>query len=56
MGNDDFAYRVVEEWAKLPKNWPLLDVAGVAVDSKDRVFVFDSGSHPLMIFDRMVIS
>ncbi len=52
MGNNEHAYRVVEDWAKLPKNWSLLDVAGVAVDSEDRVFIFDRGSHPLMIFDR----
>ena len=52
VGNNEFAYRVVEDWAKLPKNWSLLDVAGVTVDSKDRVFIFDRGSHPLMIFDR----
>jgi DNA-binding beta-propeller fold protein YncE len=29
-----------------------LEVAGVAVDSSDNVFVFNRGDHPVMIFDR----
>ena len=32
--------------------WTWTEVAGVATDSRDRVFVFNRGEHPLMIFDR----
>ena len=28
-----------------------MDVAGVAVNSKDEVFVFNRGEHPMIIFD-----
>jgi hypothetical protein len=45
-------YRVVENWAKLPDGWEFRDVAAVAVDSKDRVYVFNRGQHPVIVFDR----
>ena len=42
-------YRVVENWAKLPDGWNLTDVASVAVDSKDRIYVFNRGAHPMVV-------
>src|SRR3954466_5844856 len=45
-------YRVVENFAKLPDGWQLTDVASVAVDSKDRVYVFNRGAHPMVVLDR----
>jgi DNA-binding beta-propeller fold protein YncE len=36
----------------LPDGWRFVEVAGVAVDSRDRVFVFNRGEHPLLVFDR----
>src|ERR1700731_3686787 len=45
-------YRVVENWAKLPDGWQLSDVASVAVDSRDRIYVFNRGDHPRVVFDR----
>ena len=36
----------------LPDNWTFMDVAAVAVDSKDQVFVFNRGEHPMVVFDR----
>jgi DNA-binding beta-propeller fold protein YncE len=47
----DFCYRADDHWAKLPSGWSWVEVAGVATDSQDRVFVFNRGEHPLMIFD-----
>ena len=41
LGSGDHRYRVVEDWAKLPEGWNFMDVAAVAVDSKDQVFVFN---------------
>ena len=43
---------MVENWAKLPEGWEFKDVAAVAVDSKDRVYVFNRGEHPMIVFDR----
>src|SRR5215831_15457873 len=52
LGTGEHCYRVVEDWAKLPKGFELTDVASVAVDSKDRVYVFNRGTHPMVVFDR----
>src|SRR5229473_5946006 len=53
LGSDEHRYRVVENWAKLPDGWNLTDVASVAVDSKDRVYVFNRGTHPMVVLDRL---
>jgi DNA-binding beta-propeller fold protein YncE len=50
--SDKFTYEVVEGWGKLPEGWEFTQVAGVAVDSQDRVYVYNRGEHPLIIFDR----
>jgi DNA-binding beta-propeller fold protein YncE len=51
IGRGEFTYEVVLDWAKLPEGWTLHEVADVAVDSKDRVYVFTRGKHPVMVFD-----
>jgi hypothetical protein len=38
-------------WGTLPGGWRLVEVAGVATDSRDRVFVFNRGEHPIVVFD-----
>src|SRR6478609_2855115 len=52
LGSGEHRYRVVENWAKLPDGWSLTDAASVAVDSKDRIYVFNRGDHPMVVFDR----
>ncbi len=52
LGTGEYRYQVVEDWAKLPDDWELKDVAAVAVDSKDQVYVFNRGEHPMIVFDR----
>ncbi len=52
LGSGEHRYRVVENWAKLPDRWNLTDVASVAVDSKDRIYVFNRGAHPMVVLDR----
>jgi DNA-binding beta-propeller fold protein YncE len=52
LGAGEYRYRVLEAWAKLPDNWELGDVAAVGVDRQDRVYVFNRGEHPMMVFDR----
>jgi sugar lactone lactonase YvrE len=44
-------YSVVEGWEQLPKGWAHRDVAGVAVDDEDRVFLICRGDHPVIIYD-----
>ena len=39
-------------WEQLPSGWSHGDVAGVATDSQDRVYVFNRSEHPLIIYDQ----
>jgi len=50
--SDTPAYEVVLDWAKIPTNWDLVEVPGLAVDSKDRLFAFTRGKPPVVVFDR----
>ena len=45
-------YSVVEGWEQLPKNFVHRDVAGVAVDGEDRVYLMCRGDHPVLIYDQ----
>ena len=40
-----------DDWAKIPRGWSFSEVAGVATDSKSRVYVFSRSEHPMMVFD-----
>ena len=52
FGSGKYTYELVDGWAKYPADWSILDVGGVTVDKQDRVYVFNRGAHPLMVFDR----
>jgi len=52
LGSGEFTYEVIVDWAKLPQGWSFHEVADVAVDSEDRVYVFNRGEHPMIVFDR----
>ena len=41
----------VVDFLKMPNGWYLQEVAGVAINSDDHVFVFHRGKHPLIEFD-----
>jgi DNA-binding beta-propeller fold protein YncE len=47
----DFGYEANDNWAKVPAGWSWSEVAAVAVDGRDRVYVFNRGEHPVMVFD-----
>jgi DNA-binding beta-propeller fold protein YncE len=47
-----FAYQADDQWAKLPSGWTGPEAAAVATDSRDRVFVFFRGPHPIIVFER----
>jgi DNA-binding beta-propeller fold protein YncE len=48
----DFGYEANDRWARLPHGWSWPEVAAVATDSRDHVFVFNRGEHPVIVFDR----
>lgn len=52
LGTSRFTYDVVDNWAKLPEGWTFKECAAVGVDSRDNVYVFNRGAHPMIIFDR----
>jgi hypothetical protein len=52
IGVHKLEYEVLEGWEQLPEGWSFVEVAGVAVDSRDRVYVFNRGDHPVIVFDK----
>ncbi|MBS0267088.1 MAG: hypothetical protein JSS02_34500 [Planctomycetes bacterium] len=51
FGSGDYRYQAVADWPQLPAGWSFVEVVGVAVDSRDRVFVFNRGEHPIILFE-----
>ncbi len=52
VGQGRFMFAPVPGWEQLPAGWKFVEAVGVATDSRDRVFVFNRGEHPLIVFDR----
>ena len=52
VGNGDYVYEPVENWAKLPPGWSFKEIGRVGVDKNDNVYVFNRGEHPMIVFDR----
>ena len=52
LGAGAFAYRSVENWASIPGEIKLGDVAGIAIDTKNNVYLFNRGEHPVVVLDR----
>lgn len=51
VSSGQFRYRAVANWARWPKDWQISEVAAVATDAADRVFVFSRSDHPVAVFD-----
>ena len=51
VGQGDYQYEVINDWAKLPDGWSFGWIPGVGVDSRDRVIVSSRSEHTLIIFD-----
>lgn len=47
-----YRYEALAHWEHLPPGWSFGEVAGVATDSQDRVYVFNRGEHPVCVFAR----
>src|SRR3984893_16575653 len=52
LGNGEYRYQVVGNWGELPPGYTYGDTAAVCVDSKDNVYVFTRGTHPVIVYDR----
>ncbi len=52
IGAGDFRYEYQPGWAGLPGGMALQGPSGVAVDSMDRVYVFQRQGPPVLVFDR----
>ena len=52
VGDGDFKYELIENWAKLPDGWVFTQVGAVAVDENDDVYVFNRSEHPIIVFNR----
>ena len=50
VGSGAFLYEASADWARRPAGYHWDEVAAVAVDGQDRVFVFCRGAHPVMVF------
>ena len=50
--SESLSYKVVHDWEQLPKGIVHRDVAGVAVDAEDRVYLICRGEHPVIVYDR----
>ena len=51
LGSGDYTYEELEAWSDLPAGWEYRDVVDVAVDADDRVYVFNRGGHPVVVFE-----
>src|SRR5262249_57519322 len=46
------SYTAQDGWGKLPDGWRFVEATSVAVDSHDRVHVYNRGEHPVIVFER----
>ena len=53
-GTGEYTYKLVDGWAKCPEGRVFNDVAGLCVDSQDRVYILNRSARPVpvMVFDR----
>ena len=52
LGSGEHQYETTgEDFGKLPADWTYKEATAVAVDSRDRVIVFNRGTHPIVVLD-----
>ncbi len=51
VGTGDFVYEATDHWHRLPQGVTMGEAVGVATDSQDRVYVFNRGPQPMMVFE-----
>ena len=50
IGMGDYVYEYQGDWARLPEGTSFQNPSAVAVDSRDRVYVFQRRGPPVMVF------
>ena len=51
LGSGEYVFEELADWPTLPDGWTFHEVADVAVGPEDRVYVFNRGEHPIMVFE-----
>lgn len=51
VGTGTLTFEAVPGWGRIPENANLIEAIGVAVDSRDRVYVFARADIPLLVFE-----
>ena len=51
-GSGDYTYEVDQDWGRLPEGYEFNQVAGVAVDKEDNVYLYNRSEHQVMIFKK----
>jgi len=49
VGTERLRFELVEGWISIPSGWDYLDVAGIAVDSHDRVYLYTRSEHKVAV-------
>ncbi len=52
VGTGKYTYSLVQDWAKLPAGKSFDTVSSLATDSQDRLYLFQRGTPPVMVFDQ----
>ena len=52
LGQGAFLYKVSVNWESVPEGYAWREVAAVATDPHDNVYVFNRGPHPMIVFDK----
>ena len=52
FGSGEYRYTVVEGWEQLPAGWTHADVAGVATDVEDRVYLYTRRTPRVIVYNR----
>jgi len=50
VGQGEFQYEAIPDWPK-PDGWNFVEATSVACDREDRVYLFNRGTRPLIVFD-----
>ena len=51
VGHGEFRYQQDDSWPTLPEGWVMDHPSDLAVDSHDRVYVFNRNKHPMIAFE-----
>ena len=48
----EHTYELVEGWGTLPEGYEFFQVAGIAADCEDNIYLFTRSDHKVMVLDR----